>query len=81
MKDKRNRHGAVDKSSSEQHFRKSATITFRVIAKSGLMAYGLVALWPCGLQSFFCLYFCYSAESSHWSATRPGNSTKLLIDY
>ena len=25
----------------------------RVIAKSGLMAYGLVALWPCGLQSFF----------------------------
>ena len=23
----------------------------RVIAKSGLMAYGLVALWPCGLMS------------------------------
>ena len=28
MKDKRNRHGAVGKSSSEQHFRKSAAITF-----------------------------------------------------
>ena len=27
MKDKRNRHGAVGKSSSEQHFRKSAAIT------------------------------------------------------
>ena len=30
MKDKRNRHGAVGKSSSEQHFRKSAAITFIV---------------------------------------------------
>ena len=30
MKDKRNRHGAVSKSSSEQHFRKSAAITFIV---------------------------------------------------
>ena len=30
MKDKRNRHGAVGKSSSEQHFHKSATITFIV---------------------------------------------------
>ena len=28
MKDKSNRHGAVGKSSSEQHFRKSAAITF-----------------------------------------------------
>ena len=27
MKDKRNRHGAVGKSSSEQHFRNSAVIT------------------------------------------------------
>ena len=27
MKDKRNRHGAVGKSSSEQHFRKSTAIT------------------------------------------------------
>ena len=27
-KDKTNRHGTVDKSSSEQHFRKSAAITF-----------------------------------------------------
>ena len=37
-----------------------------VIAKSGLMAYGLVALWPCGFMAlgFCCLYFCYSAESS-----------------
>ena len=30
MKDKRNRHGAVGKSSSELHFRKSAAITFFV---------------------------------------------------
>ena len=30
MKDKRNRHGAVGKLSSEQHFRKSGTITFIV---------------------------------------------------
>ena len=30
MKDKRNRHGAVGKSSSEQHFRKCAAITFIV---------------------------------------------------
>ena len=30
MKDKRNRHGAVGKSSSEQHFRKSAAIIFIV---------------------------------------------------
>ena len=30
MKDKRNHHGAVGKSSSEQHFRKSGTITFIV---------------------------------------------------
>ena len=28
MKDKRNRHGAVGKSSSEQPFRKSAAITY-----------------------------------------------------
>ena len=30
MKDKRNHHGAVGKSSSQQHFRKSASITFIV---------------------------------------------------
>ena len=30
MKDERNRHGAVGKSSSEQHFCKSAAITFIV---------------------------------------------------
>ena len=30
MKDKENRHGVVGKSSSEQHFRKSAAITFIV---------------------------------------------------
>ena len=30
MKDKRNRHCTVGKSSSEQHFRKSAAITFIV---------------------------------------------------
>ena len=28
MKDKRNRHGAVGKSSSEQHFRKSAVLSY-----------------------------------------------------
>ena len=31
MKDKRNRHGAVGKSSSEQQFCKSDTITFAVL--------------------------------------------------
>ena len=31
MKDKRNRHGAVGKSSSEQHIRKSAAITYTFI--------------------------------------------------
>ena len=31
MKDERYRHGAVGKSSSEQHFRKSAAITFIVV--------------------------------------------------
>ena len=31
MKDKRNRHGAVGKSSLEQHFRKSAAITLVVL--------------------------------------------------
>ena len=31
MKDKRNRHGAVGKSSLEQHFRKSAAITIIVL--------------------------------------------------
>ena len=34
MKDKRNRHGAVGKSSSEQRFHKSAAITFIVFNKS-----------------------------------------------
>ena len=37
MKDKRNRHGAVGKSSSEQHFRKSAAITFRLCESSGAL--------------------------------------------
>ena len=31
MKDKRNHHGGVGKSSPEQHFRKSAAITFIVL--------------------------------------------------
>ena len=31
MKDKRNRHGIVGKSSSEQQFHKSNTITFAVL--------------------------------------------------
>ena len=44
-KDQTNRHGAVDKSSSEQHFRKSTTITLSCeisgalhLAQPGLMA-------------------------------------------
>ena len=37
MKDKRNRHGAVGKSSSEQHFRKPAAITFIVRESSGAL--------------------------------------------
>ena len=28
----------------------------RVIAKSGLMAYGLMALWPYGLRFFYCFF-------------------------
>ena len=45
MKDKRNRHGAVGKSSSKQHFRKCAAITLLCeisgalqLAQSGLTA-------------------------------------------
>ena len=37
MKDKRNRHGTVGKSSSEQHFHKSAAITF-IVWPSGWLA-------------------------------------------
>ena len=33
MKDKRNRHGAVGKSSSEQHFRKSAAINVPLLCE------------------------------------------------
>ena len=33
MKDKRNHHGAVGKSSSEQHFRKTASITFNLLCE------------------------------------------------
>ena len=37
MKDKRNRHGAVGKSFSEQHFRKSTAITFLLCEISGAL--------------------------------------------
>ena len=53
MKDKRNRHGTVGKSSSEQHFRKSATITF-VCEISGalhLAQPGLMAGWLAGKRN------------------------------
>ena len=53
MKDKRNDHGAVGKSSSEQHFRKSAAITLisgaLYLAQSGLTA-GWLAGWQAGRQ-------------------------------
>ena len=29
-------------------------LPYRVIAKSGLMAYGLMVLWPYGLRFFYC---------------------------
>ena len=50
MKDKRNHHGAVDKSSSEQHFRKCVVITF-IVEISGvlhLVEPGLTAGWQAG---------------------------------
>ena len=53
MKDKGNRHGAVGKSSSEQHFRKSAAITF-IVSKfwsptpSATGSYGRQAGWLAG---------------------------------
>ena len=54
MKDKRNRHGAMSKSSSEQHFRKSAAITFIVCnfwspTPSATGSYGRQAGWLAGL--------------------------------
>ena len=51
MKDKRNRHGAVGKSSSEQHFRKSAAIIPLLCEISGalhLAQPGLTAGWLAG---------------------------------
>ena len=44
MKDKKNRHGAVGKSSSEQHFRKSAAITI-IAGALHLAQPGLTAGW------------------------------------
>ena len=56
MKDKRNRHGAVGKSSSEQHFRKSAAITIIVWdfwspSPSATGSYGRQAGWQAGRQA------------------------------
>ena len=50
MKDKSNRHGTVDKSSSEQHFRKSVAITIIVWnfwsrTPSATRSYGRLAGW------------------------------------
>ena len=56
MKDKRNHHGAVDKPSSEQQFRKFASITFVVwnswsctLSASG--SYGRQGGWQAGRQN------------------------------
>ena len=48
MKGKGNRHGAVGKSSSEQHFRKSAAITLlcEISGALHLAQPGLTAGWP-----------------------------------
>ena len=48
MKDKRNRHGAVGKLSSEQHFRKCAAITFIVEPYTPVL---WLAGWQAGRQS------------------------------
>ena len=46
MKDKRNCHGAVGKSSLKQHFRKSTAITFIVMCEALHLAQpGLMAGW------------------------------------
>ena len=54
MKDKRNRPGAVGKSSSEQHFRKSAAIIPLLCESSGalhLAQPGLTAGWQAGRRN------------------------------
>ena len=54
MKDKRNRHGTVDKSSSKQHFRKSATPLPLLCEISGalhLVQPSLAAGWLTGWQT------------------------------
>ena len=53
MKDKKNHHGAVDKPSSEQQFRKSAAIGFVVwnfwsCTPSASGSYGRLAGWLAG---------------------------------
>ena len=46
MKDKRNRHGKVGKSSSEQHFHKSAAISYLYCVKFlEPRSYGMQAGW------------------------------------
>ena len=52
-KDKKNRHGTVGKSSSEQHFRKSATITLlcEISGALHLAQPGLTAGWQAGRRN------------------------------
>ena len=56
MKDKRKHHGAVDKRSSEQQFRKSDAITVIVLknwspSHSGTGSYGRQAVWQADRQT------------------------------
>ena len=53
MKDKRNCHGAVGKSSLEQHFRKCATISLlcEISGALHLVQPGLTAGWLAGWQT------------------------------
>ena len=57
MKDKRIHHGTMSKSSSEQQFRKSDTITFAVLnfwnrTPSTTGSYGSLAAWLAGLADW-----------------------------
>ena len=55
----------------------------RVIAKSGLMAYGLMALWPYGLRFFLLLLLITQRHYSHPGSTgsmQAAKVRKLLID-
>ena len=59
MKDKRNRHGAVGKSSSEQHFRKCAAITLlhEISGALYLAQPGLTAGWLADKIEIFKIHY------------------------